>query len=82
MLIVIFYAGALQRAKEVEKDRKDSLASHVDPGRTSRVFFFTLVGSSYWGIQSYQICCIFSFKPLLSQKRPDADIHMLPSSER
>ena len=30
-----FDAGALQRAKEVEKDRKDSLAAHVDYGRAS-----------------------------------------------
>ena len=32
MLIVNFDAGTLQRAKEVEKDRKDSLATHVDSG--------------------------------------------------
>ncbi len=49
MLIVILIAGAFQRAKEVEKDRKDSLAAHVDSGGVSSFFFFTLVGSSYWG---------------------------------
>ena len=48
MLIVIFDAGALQRAKEVEKDRQDGMAAHVDSSGASRVFFF-LVGSSYWG---------------------------------
>jgi hypothetical protein len=36
MLIVIFDAGALQRAEEVEEDRKDSLVAHLDSGR----FFF------------------------------------------
>ena len=35
-----FVAGALQRAKEVEKDRKDSLAAHVDSGCAPQSFFF------------------------------------------
>jgi hypothetical protein len=81
MLIVILIAGALQRAKEVEEDRQDSLAAHVDSGGASRVFFFLLLWAVHiGGIQSYQFCCNLSFKPFLPQKRPDADIHVLPSS--
>ena len=79
MLIVIFDAGALQRAKEVEKDRQDGMAAHVDSSGASRGFFF-LWAVHIGGIQSYQFCCNLSSKPLLPQKRPDADIHTLPSS--
>jgi hypothetical protein len=68
MLIVIFDAGALQRAKEVEKDRKDSLAAHVDSGRASQFFLF-LWAVHIGGIQSYQFCCNLSSKPF-SPKAP------------
>jgi hypothetical protein len=78
MLIVIFAAGSLQRAEEAEEDRKDSLVAHLDSGRASRFFPHSL---QYWGIQSYQFCCNLSFNPILPQKRPDADIHALPSSQ-
>lgn len=82
MLIVIYFdPGTLQRAEEVEKDRKDGLAAHVDSACASRVYL--LLWAVYiGGIQSYQFCCNISSKPLLPQKRPDADVHTLPSSER
>jgi hypothetical protein len=79
MLIVIF-AGALQRAKEVEKDRKDSLAAHVDSGGASRVFFYSS-GQFILGAFSHtSFVAIFHPNPSLPQRRPDADIHTLPSS--
>ena len=81
MLIVILIAGALQRAKEVEEEqRRASACARRFPAARLKFFFLLLWAVHIGGIQSYQFCCNLSSKFLLPQKRPDADIHTLPSS--
>jgi hypothetical protein len=63
-------AGTLQRAKEVEKDREDSLAAHVDS--TWRVSsLFTLMGSFILGAFSHtSFVAIFHLNPSFPKSPP------------